>query len=65
MALISIEVTNEVLARELDREQTMKLIQFLDLRQADVDFTIDLLKHLVNSLENDMDRGTIAEKIGF
>jgi hypothetical protein len=53
------------LVNEIDRETAIVLIEKIDTNMAEVDFTVKVLKMLVDSLKNDESEENIREWIGL
>ena len=62
---IYIEITPEMVASNLTREEILEFIRRLDLYEAEWDFTVKLVKNLIASLEEDESREFVAEELGF
>lgn len=62
---LNIEITPELIARNLDKEELLEFIYLVDLRVAEWDFTVKLVKKLISGLENDTSREDVAEELGF
>ena len=65
MELLNITITTDDLARNIRRDEALEVILAIDLRIAEEDFTIELLKRLVKSMESDMSREELAETLGL
>ncbi len=53
------------LVNEIDRETAIVLIEKIDTNMAEVDFTVEVLKMLVDSLKNDETEDDIRKWIGL
>lgn len=53
------------LVSRLSREDSLILIEAIDLRFAECDFTLTVLKKLVKSLESDMSKEEIKQDLGL
>jgi hypothetical protein len=62
---VSVMVDINELIRGLDREDALALIKVIDLRYAEIDFTLNVVKMLISSLESDMTRDEIANELSF
>jgi hypothetical protein len=60
---VNIEVSQ--LVSRLSREDAFQLIEAIDLRFAECDFTLSVLKTLVKSLESDMSKEEIKQDLGL
>lgn len=65
MELLNITITTDDLARNIGRDEALKVILAIDSRIAEEDFTIELLKRLTKSMESDMSREELAKVLGF
>ena len=50
---VQVTIDLEDLAYSVDREDVFTLISLLDLRMADSDFTLSIIKHLVNDIASE------------
>lgn len=62
---IPVNISVEELARSVSRDEAFALIKAIDLRVAEVDFTLDVLRELIKSLESDLTKWEIAKELGF
>lgn len=62
---IPVNIDINDLVCNISRDDAKSLIEAIDLRFAEVDFTLDTLKILVKSLESDLTREEIAKELGF
>ena len=62
---ISVNISVEQLASNVGRDEAFALIKAIDLRVAEVDFTLDILKELIKSLESDLTKEEIRKELGF
>jgi hypothetical protein len=51
---LPVEITPENVYRGLSREELLDFIHELDIRVAEMDFTLRLITLLINSIQNDM-----------
>lgn len=62
---IPVNINVEELTKGISREDAISLIKALDLRFAEVDFTLDILRLLIKSLESDLTKQEIKKELGF
>lgn len=53
------------LRRAMSQKELIDFIMEIDKNVGEVDFTIDLIKNLIDSLTNDEDIAWIADELGF
>lgn len=62
---IPVNISVKELTKGISREDAISLIKALDLRFAEVDFTLDILRLLIKSLESDLTKQEIKKELGF
>lgn len=62
---ITVTVTEQELLKNFSREEALEFILKLDLKFAEEDFTLELIKRLIKSLESDLTREGVAAELGF
>jgi hypothetical protein len=62
---IPIEINLYDIIDSINKDDSLDLILKLDEQRGDCDFTLNLLKKLIESLESDMSRQEIADELGF
>jgi hypothetical protein len=60
---LTLEVNLDQIVRALSRDDAMELIQKIDLRFAECDFTIELINNLIKSLKPDMSNQDIRQNL--
>jgi hypothetical protein len=63
--IITVDISPKAMIGEMSRAEVMEFIEEIDTEIAEVDFTMRLIKRLVDTLECDMPRAEIAETLGF
>jgi len=63
--IITVDITTKAMIGEMSRAEVMEFIEEIDAEIAEVDFTLRLIKRLVDTLECDMPRAEIAAELGF
>ena len=62
---IPIEINLYDVIDSINKDDSLDLILRLGEKRGDCDFTLNLLKKLIESLESDMSRQEIADELGF
>lgn len=62
---MTIELNTDDIVRYLDRNDSMNLIKKVDQKQGCCHFSIEVLRMLINDLQQDMSIQEIAEELGF
>lgn len=62
---IPIEINLNDIVESINKDDALDLILALDAKRGECDFTLNLLKELIKSLETDMSRQEIADELGF
>lgn len=65
MELLNINITTEDLVRGIGRDAAMDVIKKIDLNVAEVGFTLELIKNLIQSLEKDMSKEEIYSELKY
>jgi hypothetical protein len=63
--IITVDITPKAMIGEMSRAEVMEFIEEIDAEIAEVDFTMRLIRRLVDTLECDMPRAEIAAELGF
>lgn len=63
--IITVDITPKAMIGEMSRAEVTEFIEQIDAEIAEEDFTLSLIKSLVDSLECDMSRDEIADALGF
>jgi hypothetical protein len=63
--IITVDITPKAMIGEMSRAEVTEFIEEIDAEIAEVDFTLRLIKRLVDTLECDMPRDEIADALGF
>jgi hypothetical protein len=65
MITTTVEIPLDDIISQLDRQDALELIKQIDSNMAEVDFTVKVLKMLVDSLKNDEPEDDIRKWIGL